>query len=423
MLLQMHDRTDPQQSLEKTTTERTSRAAFYGFIAMFALLLTTASAVLGVWWGSERFLMDTTQADLKRLAAIAASTVNGDLHKGLTSPEQMDGLEYNSAIAPLRALHARSPEAKYVYTMVHDGESYRFVLDTAKPGDNDGDGVEDRSALWEIYEDPDPVMIDMFERPTDDVRPAVTTEPYSDQWGTFLTGYAPILDRRGQRVGIVGVDMPLLTYKDRIRHHGLMMLSGILPALFASILVGAIVWYLSHKNWQQWLDLIHTKNAIAELSVTDPLTKIHNRAKLDTDLRLAIERAVRYGHEFGVIMLDVDHFKSINDTHGHNVGDTVLIAVAELLQKHIRQVDTVGRWGGEEFMIICPGTDVDGLTILAENMREKFDEHQFPVVDKVTSSFGVATYRTDDTADKIVKRADMALYAAKGKGRNCVEAL
>lgn len=159
------------------------------------------------------------------------------------------------------------------------------------------------------------------------------------------------------------------------------------------------------------------------LSVTDYLTGIFNRQKLDEALDQEINRAGRYNSSFSVILLDLDRFKGVNDTYGHKVGDEVLIEVATVLQQHTRKTDIVGRWGGEEFMIICPKPDGQGGEKLAEKVREKIEQHSFSVVENMTASFGVSHYHQSDQDRSVVERADNALYQAKEQGRNCVVAL
>lgn len=161
---------------------------------------------------------------------------------------------------------------------------------------------------------------------------------------------------------------------------------------------------------------------LKKLSITDSLTEIFNRLKLDQDLEHEIQRATRNGTAFAVILLDLDHFKRVNDTHGHQVGDETLTIIARLLAANIRGVDIVGRWGGEEFLILCPGTDEQGCTLLAENLRALIEGQQFPTAGPQTASFGVASYQPGEKAQTIVERADLALYRAKERGRNRVEA-
>jgi len=124
-------------------------------------------------------------------------------------------------------------------------------------------------------------------------------------------------------------------------------------------------------------------------------------------------------------MLDVDHFKNINDTYGHQVGDIVLIQLASIIQKSVRSTDFPGRWGGEEFLIICIETGLDGVKILAEKLKEKLEKHSFPEVKQsnVTASFGITEYYKDESINEMLIRVDEAMYKAKKNGRNQVIAL
>jgi diguanylate cyclase (GGDEF)-like protein len=119
-------------------------------------------------------------------------------------------------------------------------------------------------------------------------------------------------------------------------------------------------------------------------------------------------------------LLDIDHFKKVNDSFGHPVGDQVLVHVASVLSECVRATDTVGRWGGEEFLIICPETDALGAAALAENLRHHIAGHPFPTAGNQSASFGVAEHRSGESMEATISRADTALYRAKNEGRNRV---
>ena len=160
-----------------------------------------------------------------------------------------------------------------------------------------------------------------------------------------------------------------------------------------------------------------------KLAKTDVLTGLANRLELDSVLSDEIERLKRFHRPLSVIMIDLDHFKKVNDNYGHLIGDKCLTKVAEVLKNNARMVDTVGRWGGEEFLIICPETDLNGALKLAEKLRRLIEDNMFPEVKHITGSLGVTTFITGDTLETIINRADQALYNAKESGRNRVEAL
>ena len=159
---------------------------------------------------------------------------------------------------------------------------------------------------------------------------------------------------------------------------------------------------------------------LARLAQTDCLTGLYNRIYLDEALQNEQLRFERYQSTFGVILIDLDYFKQVNDTYGHLIGDQVLIEISTLLKQHCRNVDTVARWGGEEFLIVTPETDMKGLKVIAENLRVNIESHVFPKAVTLTASLGITVFRQGDCAEKFISRVDRALYEAKSKGRNTV---
>lgn len=155
------------------------------------------------------------------------------------------------------------------------------------------------------------------------------------------------------------------------------------------------------------------------LANTDRLTGLHNRLRIDETLSQLLQQNAS-PMELAVILMDLDYFKETNDEHGHLAGDQVLQEVAQLLKDSTRKTDLVGRWGGEEFLIICPQTSQKEAVQLAEQLRNQLASHFFTLPISQTASFGVATLQPDDTPDSLIFRADKALYRAKDKGRNCV---
>jgi polar amino acid transport system substrate-binding protein len=165
-------------------------------------------------------------------------------------------------------------------------------------------------------------------------------------------------------------------------------------------------------------EIEHKNRQLEMLAVTDKLTGLYNRSKLDEVLGSEIGRSVRYNRTFCVCIVDIDHFKSVNDTHGHQEGDRVLVSFSQLLRAGTRKTDIVGRWGGEEFIIISPETGLDGMLTMAENIRRLIEGHSFGTAGAGTASFGVTCSCADDSPESIIKRADDALYEAKKAGRN-----
>lgn len=166
---------------------------------------------------------------------------------------------------------------------------------------------------------------------------------------------------------------------------------------------------------------ITDKKIIEELSITDQLTKLYNRLKIDESIENEIQRVKRYAHPLSVIILDIDYFKQVNDTYGHDIGDRTLKSIANIIQNCIRKIDIAGRWGGEEFIIIAPETNTENAQNLAEKIRSKIESYNFDTIGSKTASFGVASFLdNEDTSESLIKRADEALYDAKKYGRNKV---
>lgn len=172
-------------------------------------------------------------------------------------------------------------------------------------------------------------------------------------------------------------------------------------------------------NYEQ--TLANYTRSLEELSCTDALTRLPNRLKLNEVFNYELQQARRYGTLFSILLLDLDNFKKVNDTHGHQKGDEVLVLIAETLRDCTRAADTVGRWGGEEFLIILPETDAGHARSMADKIRQEVEDRSYPLVSGITCSIGISSFREGDTEDTMTARADKALYKAKDSGRNTVK--
>ncbi|WP_295444302.1 diguanylate cyclase [uncultured Thiodictyon sp.] len=196
-------------------------------------------------------------------------------------------------------------------------------------------------------------------------------------------------------------------------------LAGLLTLLWG----GGLVVLRTAREVETLNQHMKTLNERLEVSaLTDSLTGVPNRLYFDRMLDTSIAQAQRYGEALSLIMLDLDHFKQVNDTHGHGVGDQVLQDFTRVAQRQLRAPDVLARWGGEEFVVAAPRTDLDSALRLAERLRAAVEAHAFPVIGTLTVSLGIAEYRSDDTALTLLERADAALYQAKALGRNRVAA-
>ena len=181
---------------------------------------------------------------------------------------------------------------------------------------------------------------------------------------------------------------------------------------YSLVLIGIWLWALNNKELTE--ELKH-------MATTDNLTGACNRRRFREAIWNEINRAVRYSDALTLIMFDLDHFKKVNDAHGHHVGDEVLQTMVEIVTKNCRSTDILARIGGEEFALISPSTDLEMARAAAERLRTAIEEHSFGVAGTVTVSFGVAVLKKDDHMNAFINRADMALYNAKERGRNRVE--
>ncbi len=168
--------------------------------------------------------------------------------------------------------------------------------------------------------------------------------------------------------------------------------------------------------------LASANQRLEQLAHFDPLTQIWNRYRIEQAIDSELVAAKRYGAEFALLMFDVDHFKAINDTYGHSLGDEVLVALARRVESSLRGCDYFGRWGGEEFVILATHSDIQAAAGLAERLRELLGTLQLAGLDQpVTMSIGVVAWQPGDSCKTLIARADAAMYRAKRKGRNRVE--
>lgn len=227
-----------------------------------------------------------------------------------------------------------------------------------------------------------------------------------------------------------------VTFEQQVNYH----LVWKLAALVSVIMLAIVLWNwklarlnqrlktemeLRHQAEQQLQDTnseLNRKNSeLSILSTTDNLTGLANRLSIERQLDKVLEDQQREGSSFSVIILDIDHFKQINDQYGHLLGDEVLKRMARLLEDNTRTSDQIGRWGGEEFMIILPDTSAALAYRLAEKIRTAIAAEQFEDADHVTTSIGlVESLQPGQSARQLLLKADKALYQAKSRGRNCV---
>jgi diguanylate cyclase (GGDEF)-like protein len=159
---------------------------------------------------------------------------------------------------------------------------------------------------------------------------------------------------------------------------------------------------------------------LTRVSSTDPLTGIYNRSKFNDELNYWVEYSHRYGSPVSVLIFDIDNFKNINDEYGHLSGDKILQEIVSTVKNTIRKSDVFSRWGGDEFLILLPNTEIDQASEMAERMRSNIQKIKSGEIENITCSFGLVYLKENENAEDVLKKADKLLYDAKGSGKNTV---
>ncbi|PXX92785.1 GGDEF domain-containing protein [Marinobacter vulgaris] len=195
--------------------------------------------------------------------------------------------------------------------------------------------------------------------------------------------------------------------------HGVAFSSPVQMWSFAAtaLVVSCCAYAFAHRNESQ-------RERLEHLATIDPLTGVKNRRSMDEELAMAVASAARTGVSYGLVLLDIDHFKKVNDQYGHGVGDEVLRDLVALIEKNIRRSDQLFRFGGEEFVVLMTGVDQTGLRTVMHNLQQIMDRFLKHPGGKVTASFGVAVLKTGEDPESWLARADEALYRAKASGRD-----
>ncbi len=226
--------------------------------------------------------------------------------------------------------------------------------------------------------------------------------------------FLPLPDAAGRRVarlmGLVDVS-PHIAASRRVVYFG--SAAGVAAAV---LLFAFFYWQVGRIGRRIERD----EQALQDIATHDRLTGAWNRRRFDELLAREIRRAHRYDLPLSLVMFDIDHFKKVNDTYGHQAGDDLLAALSVYVGANVRDTDMLARWGGEEFMLIAPNTGIEAAARLAEKLRALIECGNFGEVGRITCSFGVAEFRPGDTAEDITARADAAMYRAKQAGRNRV---
>ena len=385
----------------------------------FTLLLV---AIFCTWSYLQEQQRLFAQIDKQLLAA--ATTIpyvlNDDFHDRATDQNSIQNQEDLQNITNLSTLSGKL-NMKFLYTVIRDTEGKYRLSSSAATDDELKKGKEIR--YFSAYPDVSKLIIQGFEdnktifsARSDEYHP-IYAPVYSDRWGTYRSVFIPMVSPGGQRY-VACADMDISHVTALLRHTLMknLLMFGVLVLAILPIIYAYIRAVRRQSREYQQVHKLYLDQS--ERSVTDALTNIGNRLRLDNELKAAMNNFRNFGQPFGLVMIDIDHFKKINDQHGHQVGDIVLQQFANLLVEHSRSNDVVGRWGGEEFMIIYLSTNLEGAYHHAEKMRKIIENSEFEGIKKITASFGVAQSTYGIALDELLHCADLALYTAKKEGRN-----
>ncbi len=457
------------------------------FLSHFLAVILVSGSIGSYFYSSAiDNLTHSLQSRLMNSAAILSEVFSAKALSGLNSAADMQSQQYQALMERIRRVASTNPDIAFVYVMRKVGDQVVFVLDSdPRP-----------AALGEVYQQHIPELLQGFSRPS------VDNDITTDKWGSFLSGYAPLHDARGDY--LVGIDM----YANEVEHKmrqlkqaGLisLMVSILLAILFANVLaknfnvrinrlvrrcgeiaraqlepssangtgdeldhlgqtIEAMAEHLEHSReeneqarralekhkdelekrvQERTGELLEANDQLREeirererieavlqqTARTDYLTQLPNRRAMIQIMDKEAARFERSEHPFSLVLLDIDHFKAINDSYGHDGGDEILVRIAKHMHGWMREKDVLARWGGEEFLILLSDTDVDQATEQAERLRAAIEAQTFSVQQgdtRVTASLGVAGYLSNQGIDSCIKNADIALYRAKSGGRNRV---
>lgn len=452
------------------------------------VLLIAGSAGTYFYLSAVESLMNGLKERLQASAALISQTLDADSLRHIRAAEDTSRPEYVAVLDQLRTFKRMNPDIAFLYVMRLEGEKVFFVVDTDETTGQALPGKEYAQLLPTLLAGFTGVFVD--------------DEVVADEWGSFLSGYAPIKNSRGQF--LVGLDMRADKVSEKSRT---LRISGAVSLAAAIVLAFVLARLLANRfmlpihvsisrcssiaegryserielrtndeldqlieafnNMSGCLSLAERKTheafsslrqakdeleirvhqrtvdltevndklsqeiaerlmaqkALQEAATIDPLTHLFNRRVIQERLELETSRHRRHKTPFSLIIADLDQFKNINDTHGHDAGDSILVETGLRMKGMLRGQDVLARWGGEEFMILLPDTDLAGGRMVAEKIRARIADAAYYFSGKairVTASFGVAQFEGD--VDGLIATADQALYQAKNSGRDRVEA-
>lgn len=333
----------------------------------------------------------------ERLAAVARTAVillGPGFHDRAIRPYAITDAEDKHNILILSKL-ANATNVTYVYTMIEENGSVYFTSSSAT--DKELSTGENLTHFFDLYDEASPAIKNVFSKHT----PTYDNTP--DKWGTFRSIIIPMKSPNGNFYA-VGADIPIDSINRMLNEQLVKHFLFAFGLFFFSFIT--LLWRLHHIN---------------KLAYFDSLTGLPNRTELTHRSDYILGTAKRKVSTFAVMFMDLDHFKEINDTLGHNVGDELLALVAKRLRSDLRKMDTISRMGGDEFILLLPDTDAEGASRVAQKLLDRLTgpyyikQHELTI----TASIGIALYPIDgEDIETLSKNADAAMYSAKQEGRN-----
>lgn len=335
-----------------------------------------------------------------RLYAIAKSQtllLAPDFHDRATAPSSISATEDLHNIDRLSKL-AKSAHLSYVYTLIEQKGNVYFTASSAT--DEERRTGHNLTRYFDLYKDASPAIKAAIQQKR------LIYDEYSDKWGTFRSILMPLVSPHGKPYA-VGADIPI----DAI--NAMLQIQAFHYFLYAFVLF-----------MMSFFSLLWRLKYIKKLAYYDPLTSLPNRMELTSRVNYTLTNSQRNHDSFAILFLDLDHFKGINDSLGHNIGDELLIEVSKRIKSVLRKSDTASRTGGDEFVLLLPFTDALGVPNVAQNLLKVITQ-PYHIRDHeltVTASIGIALYPLDGLDfQTLSKNADSAMYSAKNEGRNCYQ--
>jgi len=381
------------------------------------VIFVLASLTTGVlYYLNNNLQFDLLREEMANIARISALEVDVEQHKKLNQSEHTNNALYQTQIAPLVKIHNAVPDILYLYTMREiDGKLY-YILDTVNDKNLNRRTGMDISLVMEEYKfDPEGNTFPDWLPTLHQGKIHVDDTFYFDDNAYILSASVPLFDEDGKFFGLLGVDFDVSLFEQKQQ----LILNIVYVVVFLSLILAFII------GWRVYVTSANLEITHAELykqAHTDFLTGAYNRRHFIDQVKYEMARNSRYKHALSLLLIDIDHFKKVNDNHGHLSGDGVLSMLVRKAKETMRTNDLIARFGGEEFMILLPETPSSGAMIFAERFRELISRYELKSTSgekfNITISIGISEYNAVNDIDAWLQEADEALYKAKNLGRN-----